>query len=219
MNRTIVIGDVHGCYAELLDLLDRLAITADDRIVSTGDLVVKGTQNREVLELFGTDARFSSVLGNHDRALLRFWQRGRPLSDEQEECRRELEEDEARFAAYLAELKPFISLGSHTVVHAGVRPGIPIAEQSLKDLTVLRTLGEDDPSSRNGIPWYEVYEDESFILFGHWPAREPRRGKKALGIDTGCVYGGRLTAYILETDELVSVAARRAYSDFGRPLL
>lgn len=218
MKRTIVIGDVHGCYAELLDLLDRLAITEGDRIISTGDLVVKGEQNREVLELFSSDARFSSVLGNHDRALLRFWYSGKKLSAEQEKCRRELESDYVRFAAYLTGLKPFVDLGTHAVVHAGIRPGILLEEQSLKDLTVLRTLGTDNPASRDGVPWYEVYDGKRFVIFGHWPAREPRRGASALGIDTGCVYGGRLTAYILEADVLISVEARRAYSDFGRPL-
>jgi diadenosine tetraphosphatase ApaH/serine/threonine PP2A family protein phosphatase len=42
------------------------------------------------------------------------------------------------------------------------------------------------------------------LLFGHWPAREPRRGKKAIGLDTGCVYGYNLTAYIIETDQFVT---------------
>jgi diadenosine tetraphosphatase ApaH/serine/threonine PP2A family protein phosphatase len=210
MKRTIVIGDIHGCYAELLKLLDRLAVTEGDRIISTGDLIVKGTHNREVLELFIADSRFSSALGNHDRALLRFWQTGKKLSREQEKCRRELNSDRERFASYLAGLQPFIALGSHAVVHAGVRPGIALSNQSLKDLTVLRTLGGDEPASRDGILWYEVYDDAPFIIFGHNPAREPRRGKQALGIDTGCVYGGRLTACILETGELVSVEAERA---------
>lgn len=218
MKREIVVGDVHGCYAELLDLLDCLAITEDDRIISTGDLIVKGPQNREVLELFGTDSRFSSALGNHDRALLRFWKSGRKLSSEQVKCRREFRDDEARFAGYLSGLKSYIKLSSHTVVHAGVRPGISLEKQSLKDLTVLRTLGTNDPSSRDGVPWYEVYDGDVPVIFGHWPARKPRRGRRALGIDTGCVYGGRLTAYVVEADELVSVAARQAYSDFGRPM-
>jgi len=49
------------------------------------------------------------------------------------------------------------------------------------------------------------------VLFGHWPASEPRRGKKAIGLDTGCVYGYNLTCYIIESDELVQVKAKRQY--------
>ena len=72
--RTIVVGDIHGCYDELRDLLERASFGGDDRVVCVGDLIVKGEKNREVLELFASDARFSSVLGNHDRAVMRFWE-------------------------------------------------------------------------------------------------------------------------------------------------
>lgn len=77
--RTIVVGDIHGCYDELTDLLEKAALTSDDRVVSVGDLIVKGEKNREVLDLFIEDERFSAVLGNHDRALRRYW-RGEEVS-------------------------------------------------------------------------------------------------------------------------------------------
>lgn len=209
--RTIIIGDIHGCYDELRDLLKRLALSADDRVVSVGDLVVKGEKNREVLELFSTDGRFAAVIGNHDRTLLRYW-RGElvSLKNAQEKTRAELEAGRERYAAYLDSLPFMIDLGSHLIVHAGVRPSIAFDAQSPEDLTELRTLGEDR-TSRQGVPWYEVYEGEKIVLFGHWPALKPRRARRAIGLDTGCVYGHRLTAYIIETDEFISVHARRAY--------
>ncbi|HEY0003417.1 MAG TPA: metallophosphoesterase [Pyrinomonadaceae bacterium] len=210
MGRTIIVGDIHGCYDELLDLLEKLRAGADDRVVAVGDLIVKGEQNREVLDLFMGDARFSSVIGNHDLALLRYW-RGEAvkLKAAQKRTRKELKPDRERYAAYLESLPLLIDLGSHLVVHAGVRPGVAIKEQSVEDLTELRTLGPDR-TSRRGVPWYDVYEGEKTVIFGHWPSAEPRRGPKALGLDTGCVYGHRLTSYIIETSELVSVESRRA---------
>ena len=209
--RTIVIGDVHGCYDELLELLEHVGVGADDRVVCVGDLVVKGWKNREVLDLMMTDKRFSSVLGNHDRVLLRHW-RGESvrLKNAHKKALAELEADQARYAAYLESLPLMIDLGSLAVVHAGVRPGVALDEQSVEDLTELRTLGEDR-RSREGTPWYEVYEGEKTVVFGHWPAGELRRGPRALGIDTGCVYGYQLTAYIIETEEEVRVQARQAY--------
>jgi hypothetical protein len=93
-----------------------------------------------------------------------------------------------------------------------VRPGIALAAQSVEDLTELRTLGEDR-TSREGVPWYERYEGSRVVLFGHWPAPEPRRGPRAIGLDTGCVYGFQLTAYVIETGEFLSVQARRAYEE------
>lgn len=214
-SRTIVVGDVHGCYDELVALLDRVSLTARDRVVCVGDLVVKGEKNRDVLELFMTDARFSSVLGNHDRALLRHW-RGEPvaLKPSQEKCRRELEQGAARYSSYLNSLPLFLDLGSHVVVHAGLRPGVPLRRQSEDDLTELRTLG-GERTSREGTPWYEVYRGRKHALFGHWPAAEPRRGPRATGLDTGCVYGYELTAHVVETGEFVKVSARRAYSRPG----
>jgi hypothetical protein len=211
LGRTLVVGDVHGCYDELLALLAAADFRAEDRLVCVGDLVVKGEKNREVLELFMRDARFSSVLGNHDRALLRHW-RGEPvkLRPAQKRCRKELKDGREAYAAYLGSLPCYIDLGTHLVVHAGLRPGVALQSQSIEDLTELRTLGPER-TSRKGTPWYEVYDGPQTALFGHWPAAEPRRGPRALGLDTGCVYGGRLTALVVETGELLSVPALRAY--------
>jgi len=209
--RTIVVGDIHGCFDELQELLRKASFGGGDRVVSVGDLVVKGERSREVLDLFISDGRFSAVIGNHDRALLRFWLgEAVTLKSSQAKTARELEFDRGRYAGYLTSLPPLIDLGTHAVVHAGVRPGVPLASQSIEDLTELRTLGPNR-KSREGVPWYEVYDGEKTILFGHWPAARPRRGPRAVGLDTGCVYGYDLTAYVVETGEFVSVKARRAY--------
>jgi diadenosine tetraphosphatase ApaH/serine/threonine PP2A family protein phosphatase len=217
--RTIVIGDIHGCYDELVSLLEKVALGSDDRVVAVGDLVVKGWKNREVLDLFIEDRRFSAVLGNHDRSLMRYL-RGKKdsLKDAQEKALAELKEDIDRYYLFLQSLPPMIDLGSHLVVHAGVRPGVALSRQKVKDLTEMRTLGKN-PASRKGVPWYDVYNGERVVLFGHWPASEPRRGPRAIGLDTGCVYGNRLTAYILETEEILSVRARRAYDPPKRPFI
>ncbi|HYP54526.1 MAG TPA: metallophosphoesterase [Pyrinomonadaceae bacterium] len=210
--RTLVVGDIHGCYDELVALLERAALTEDDRVVSVGDLIVKGEKNRDVLELFIGDARFSAVLGNHDRAVLRHWRgEGVTLKPAQARCADELADGRPRYEDYLASLPLTIDLGGFLVVHAGVRPGVALAEQSVEDLTELRTLG-GDRTSRDGVPWYAVYEGAQTVLFGHWPMSPPRRGPRAVGLDTGCVYGYRLTAYVVESGEFLSVAARRAYS-------
>ncbi len=210
MGFTLIIGDIHGCFDELLALLDAVQFGAADRAICVGDLVVKGPKNGEVLDLFMTDARLRAVMGNHDLALMRSW-RGEPveLTEEQSVTLREL--DRSRYAAYLGSLPFYLDLGEHLVVHAGVRPGIPIEQQQVEDLVAMRTLGPDR-TSREGTPWYEVYAGEKFVFFGHWPAVAPRRGPRALGLDTGCVYGGHLTGYIVERDELVAVKAARAYA-------
>ena len=209
--RTIVVGDLHGCFDELEELLGRAAFGSEDRVVCVGDLVAKGEKSREVLDLLLRDARFTSVKGNHDAAVLRGlrgWKKG--LKPAQKKCRRELKEGRERYAALLESLPLWIDLGTHVVVHAGLRPGVELAAQAEEDLLELRTLGPDR-TSREGTPWYDAYRGEKVALFGHWPSAEPRRGPRALGLDTGCVYGHRLTAYVVEEDRIISVPARRAY--------
>ncbi len=211
MTRTIVIGDIHGCFDELTDLLRFAELQSDDRVVAVGDLVTKGPKNREVLDLFIDDQRFSSVVGNHDRKL-RQKLRGEPvrLTREQREALGQLEGDANRYANYLRSLPYTIDLGTHMVVHAGIRPGVPLDEQTASDLTEIRTMGAD-PTKRKGVPWYEVYRGPKTILFGHWPKKKPHRAEFAIGLDTGCVYGKKLTAYVIETGEFISVPARRKY--------
>jgi calcineurin-like phosphoesterase family protein len=211
MGRTIVVGDIHGCFVELQDLLRVVELRTDDRVIAVGDLIVKGPQNREVLERFIEDDRFSAVIGNHDRALRQHW-RGEPLrlSKEQKLTAAELESDRERYSAYLRSLPFTINLGSHLIVHAEVRPGVPLRRQTSSDLTEMRTMGAN-PSSRRGVPWFDVYRGRKIVIFGHWPAKAPRVALRALGLDTGCVYGGRLTAYIIELNQFVSVPARQPY--------
>ncbi len=99
------------------------------------------------------------------------------------------------------------------VVHAGLVPGLALEKQSLRDLTTLRR------TSARGQPWwYEDYDQPELVLFGHTPSPLPRvhtrRGRVlAIGLDTGCVYGGKLTAYCPEFGEFRSVSAARAYAN------
>ena len=209
MQRTLVIGDIHGCFDELSTLIEKFGPHNDDRIVAVGDLTVKGPKSREVLDLFMNDRRFSSVIGNHDYALLRHWRSNMKLNSSQAKVFEELKIDDDRYLKFLQSLPFFLNIGSHLIVHAGLRPGVRLEDQDEDDFTELRTLGFDR-TDRKGIPWYDVYEGPP-VLFGHWPSPAPRRGKFALGIDSGCVYGYELTGYIPESGEFLKVPALRAY--------
>jgi Calcineurin-like phosphoesterase len=210
-SRTIIVGDIHGCYDELMNLLDKANFSSEDRVVSVGDLITKGPKSKEVLDLFMSDNRFTTVIGNHDLQLRRRWNgENVELKPAQKETNKELKADRDSYTAYFNSLPFLIDLGTHLVVHAGLRPNVALHSQTTGDLTRIRTLGPDRESEA-GTPWYHVYQGEKIVLFGHWPAPEPRRGPKAIGLDTGCVYGHDLTAYIIETDSFVSVQAQNVY--------
>lgn len=212
-SRTIVVGDIHGCFDELKELLKKVKLKPRDRVVSVGDLVSKGPKTAQVLDLFMTDERFSTVMGNHDLILRRNWNgENIELKQGHKDINKKLKRLKDKYLQFLNSLPFVIDLDTHLVVHAGLRPNVELHSQTTGDLTRIRVLGPDR-ESEEGTPWYHVYNGEKTVLFGHWPAAEPRRGPKAIGLDTGCVYGYSLTAYIIETEEFVSVKAKRKYDE------
>ena len=146
-SRTIVVGDIHGCYDELIALLEKAELRTNDRVVSVGDLITKGPKSREVLDLFMNDRRFTTVIGNHDLQLRRRWSgEDVELKPAQKETSRELKPERDAYNSYLNSLPFMIDLGSHLVVHAGLRPNVELHSQTTGDLTKIRTLGGDRES-------------------------------------------------------------------------
>ena len=211
--RTIVIGDVHGCFLELKALLSEVGVDPDDRLIFVGDLIAKGPANRAVLEFVRQRRYCESVVGNYEHLLLRHY-RGEAVELEPEHVKviTELGADFGNYMEWVAGLPFYIDLGDYLVVHAGIRPGRPLEKQTIEDLTQIRALDGPEPGSRVGTPWFEHYREEKTVIFGHWVFDAPVVRENAIGIDTGCVYGGHLTAVILPERELASVAARGVYA-------
>lgn len=205
--RTVVIGDVHGCMDELQELLRGLRVDGSDRLISVGDLVAKGPDSRGVLEWAMSTPNLECILGNHELRLARSWSKGRAADGKpyDEETERQLGAERERYLRWLARLPLTVSGEGFTVVHAGFDPREELEWQPASQLTSLRRL--DD-----GAPWYERYTGSRLFVFGHWARREPVMRRNAIGLDTGCVYGGRLTALILPERRLCSVPARREYA-------
>jgi diadenosine tetraphosphatase ApaH/serine/threonine PP2A family protein phosphatase len=207
MNRTIVIGDVHGCLDELKDLLDEVGADTDDRLISVGDLICKGPDSRGVLDWAMETTNLQIVLGNHELRFLEHWRLGL-LPDEKPydwETYRQLEDGFEDCMRFIESWPLTIESKDLLVVHAGFDPRLPIKDQSPRRLTNLRRL--DDLET----PWYELYTEKRLAVFGHWAKPEPIIKDNAIGLDTGCVYGGLLSALILPERRIVSVQARRAY--------
>ena len=120
--------------------------------------------------------------------------------------------------AVLERLPLYLPVPDHNaiVVHGGIVPGIPIELQEQDTLLNMRTLRPDGTGSRRpdeGVLWGSAWPGPELIVFGHHAMAGLQRHPHALGLDTGCVYGGRLTAYVLPEDRLVSVPARMVYAN------
>jgi hypothetical protein len=234
MSRSIFIGDVHSCAAELAELLSVASVTPDDRVYFVGDMLTRGPDPLGVLQLF-RQVRGRSAVGNHEQKLLasrHAHQRGDAgpkLGGSHTDVAARLSDEDW---ALIESLPLWIDVPEHgvRVVHAGVVPGVPFEKQDPWLLTHIRSIDDKGkPSEKWGQLWGSLYQEQPHIVFGHNARQTPQIHAHATGLDTACVYGGALTALVLNAgtappsvadrrDALVSVRARRVYSDYGREL-
>jgi bis(5'-nucleosyl)-tetraphosphatase (symmetrical) len=235
VTRRIVIGDIQGCRDELERLLELLTFDpARDSLEPVGDFVNRGPDSLGTLRLLKSLGA-GGVLGNHDLHLLAARRGARPLKAG-DTLAPVLEAPDCDELLAWLRAKPFIKTWPGLIlVHAGLSPAWadPLAElfgldpevphPNIDIATRLRWCTErgvmprpeaDPPQGPGFKPWHELLEGrfKETIVFGHWarPGLVHRPGFR--GLDTGCVWGGRLTAWIAEEDALVSVPAAKAYS-------
>ena len=218
MGRTVIVGDVHGCAAELDALLDGVAFSMGDRLIFVGDLIARGPDSLGVLDI----ARRTGgviVRGNHEEKILRWHaeslrhargiaKRPAPLGRIHAKVARSLR---AVDWALLASSPDYYDLPEHgaRVVHAGVLPGVPFEAQRRQTMMRIRGVGSAGEWVERGAStlWGAVYEGPPHIVFGHNAMAEPQLHAWATGIDTACVYGGRLTAMVLGEREPIGRGA------------
>ncbi len=218
MDRFYIVGDIHGCVRELETLLRDLPLDRADTLAFIGDYIDRGPDSRAVVDLLlglraRTDVRTVFLRGNHEDMCLAYvgregrwgeaWRMngggatlrsygvppnlsGAPAGDR----------FPAEHLAFFESLRMTFATDRYLLVHAGIRPAVPLEEQDPEDLLWIR---EEFIVSPHALP--------QTIVFGHTPQRQvlvhlPYK----IGIDTGCVYGGRLTAIELTEGVLHQVA-------------
>ncbi|MBZ5708763.1 metallophosphoesterase [Nannocystis pusilla] len=221
MNSTLIIGDIHGCHSELLDLLERAGIGDDDLVVSVGDLVDGGPDPGAVVELFRARPNSLALCGNHERKHVRG-----VLSYSQQVTRLQLGERYDDDVRWMATLPYHWERDDVRVVHWGLYPGVPLDEVP-EDVRAGTTSGDARLRERYGErPWYEFYEDDKPVVFGHSVVgAEPLVLRdRIFGLDTGVCHGMRLTGLLLPQFRIVSVPARadhweRVRAEWQAPVL
>lgn len=183
-----IVGDVHGCLDTFQRLLDTLGVGPTDLVVCVGDLVRKGPDSEGVVDFVRGRENVISVRGNNEAKLLR-GEATIPALDGTDR-------------AWLGGLPLAISWGDTLVVHGGVDPDEPLPTHDPETLLTMRShhgKGYDGPF------WFDVYEGPPRVFFGHTVVQRPLEREWAVGLDTGCVYGGSLTAYDTARGRFVSV--------------
>lgn len=216
--RVIVIGDIHGCIDEFKTLLRLADYQPGDQVVLLGDLVAKGPDSVGVVQL-AREIGARSVRGNHDHEVIRWFEaasRGGAdavVSLEHARIARALGPDEH---AWLMDSPWFIESADmgHLFVHAGFIPGVKLTQQNPRLMMNMRSVLEDGTVTAKNVPhcaWAKLWRGPQTVVFGHDAFRGLQQYEFAKGIDTGCVYGGRLTALLLPENRFISVPAKRSY--------
>lgn len=233
MTSTWVVGDIHGCARELELLLDKLELRPGDRLLSAGDLFHRGPDPVGVLRILqGLGDRFAMVMGNHEWALMRRFTADDgtfhpPAADADVDLRGDNRAKmDPSAGPHALEILAFLQDRPYWIrercrgpawdgiardwllVHGSMLPGRRVEDMRPSQLVRLsRCLDRPDAPV-----WHEVWEGPEFVVFGHAQSaaglHEHANGQpKCWGLDTGCVYGNRLTALRLEDLTTVEQAA------------
>ncbi|WP_221563867.1 bis(5'-nucleosyl)-tetraphosphatase PrpE [Alkalihalobacillus sp. TS-13] len=233
-----VIGDIHGCYTELIRLIEELDYTKDTRgeyhhqenrkLVFLGDLTDRGPESIKVIRLVFHLVKQGIALyspGNHCDKLYRFFQ-GRDVqirhglettvAEFKDLEQKEKVEISSMFKNLFEEAPLYLQLDEKKLIvaHAGIREDY--IGQTHKRVKTFVLYGDiTGEKHENGMPvrrdWAQNYQGDRIIVYGHTPVPEPRRVGNTINIDTGCVFGGALTAYRYPEDRTISVPSSMPY--------
>ena len=210
--RTFVVGDIHGCLSMLARLMDKIDWRAEqDNLIFLGDYVDRGADSKGVvdfiLELRRISPHVQCLVGNHEELFLDFLNGGslqaflangglRTMESYKLKDHPEKPSIPAEHLRFFESLHPWIELQEYYLVHAGFRPGVDMDKQALEDMIWIRE------------PF--IFSDYDFgkpVIFGHTPFVEPLVAENRIGLDTGAVYGNRLTCLELPAMRFHSVEA------------
>ncbi len=218
--RTIFVGDVHGCAAEFAAVLEEVKYKPKkDRLLLAGDAFSRGPQPRQVWDMIQQYA-VQMVLGNHEDSLLKRLRRvllgkdPRFNKEDQQFTLENLLPVADALLPWLEALSLWIKEEEFLLVHAGINPEKGLKKTSRDELLNIRTW---PPTPDMSAPrWHQYYQPKKRLLvFGHDSLgglvvkRRPGGLPYLVGLDSGCVHGGHLTAYVLEEDRIAQVPGRR----------
>ena len=239
-----IIGDVHGCIDELLELIDKLGYRLEDkggagvsaypvfeachpderRLVFIGDIVDRGPDSARSLQLVMDLVEHGTAMavpGNHDIKLVRALggtdvRRDHGLAETMEQLEGLEPAFRERAARFINRLPSHYELdgGKLVVAHAGMTEDLQgRTSKTVRSFAVWgKTTGKlDDAGLPVRLDWARDYRGKSLVVYGHTAVEQPEWVNNTLCIDTGCAYGGRLTALRYPALETVAVDARRTY--------
>ena len=197
--KLIAITDIHGEYDKLCNLLNKLKLTGNDKIVFMGDYIDRGERSKDVVDKVISMSSICDceyLIGSHEYALLHsteddyfnylFWNYG---GDATVRSYSSFDNILKIHGEFFNSLKPYYIFGKYLFVHAGLKIGVPLEEQNLVDMVYIRSAFYNHKHNFN-------YK----IIFGHTEFDKPQIWEDKICIDTGCgkYKNAPLTAFVCE---------------------
>ena len=213
-SRTIVVGDIHGCFDELVKLLELVGFGKEDGLISVGDMLDRGPKSWKVCEFFKETPNAYSVLGNHERRVagtirgtsLPAWSQKHSLSILNPE-------EQLIWAEYLESLPAVIETEHAIITHAQLDPNKSLLQQDAYFTCAVGGSKVHIPLDENGVPlWFYKTDFKKAVCIGHvgYPKVELVTDK-LFALDTGVVRGGELTCAVFPGGKLFLVESRQDY--------
>lgn len=233
-----IIGDVHGCYAELADLFHKLGYVLDQDIfihpqgripVFVGDITDRGPTSIKMIELVYNmvvkHQKAKYVPGNHCNKLYRYLLGNKvqlkngletTVAEYQDLPTTKQKEIQSQFITLYEQAPLYLQIPDLNVVvaHAGIKESlIGKTGKQVKTFVLYGDItGEVDELGRPiRLDWAKHYKGKKWIVYGHTPVLKPRKVNKTMNIDTGCVFGNALTAFSLPEEKLTSVPSKQVF--------
>lgn len=218
MNKLIIYGDIHGCYDEFISLRKKINPQKDDIEVCVGDIITRGKDSIKTLRYIQKH-NIKSVLGNHEDKIIRYLEHQKIikknpiiLDEDEQYIVNQLDDYDMEF---LKNMPFYMRFDNMTILHGGLQNHHRLDELTKKEKSkILRmryldkehnfiTYGKENDES---ILWADVYDgNQGLIVYGHQWFEEVYISKYAIGIDTGCVYGNKLSAVVFDGDHKYNI--------------
>ena len=207
-DHTFIVGDIHGCFNELMLLLKQAQCSVSHhRIILVGDVINKGPDSLKTLNWIYQN-KIESVIGNHELAFIESIENGTPMSSSLQQLKEEMNTQIFHWIQFLKSWPTYIEEKDFMVVHAGLVPNEHPSCSKIEHLVNLRfwdIKNQTRSNSSQNKPWHDYYHDQKLVIYGHWARQGFLQKKNSIGLDSGCVYGNQLTGIWLPSRTIIQV--------------
>ena len=215
---TLIIGDVHGCFNQLLLLLKIADYNPKfHRLILLGDVINKGPLSLQTLTWI-KDNPVEVILGNHELKFIHGIEQNICLAPKLEELKKQMGSQLPIWLDWIKSWSIYIEEENFLAIHGGLIPNQHPKNSSVHTLVNLRywdkvnncmanvdteNIDSLDTLAKYYVPWHDLYTDSKLVVYGHWARQGLKIKQNSIGLDTGCVYGGLLTGLWLPERKII----------------